>query len=166
MKDVEITIIQNHDGPPGVKALIRKAVRAAFGSFGYAFPAKVDVLLCGDDEMRALNSAHRGVDDVTDVLSFPAQHACEGVFPGTLEWDPFDGRALLGDIAICLTRALEQAGQYGHGLDRECAYLAVHATLHLLGFDHLDEGQQKARMREKEEQILSKLSLGISSDPV
>ena len=78
-----------------------------------------------------------------------------GELPG--EWseylDPETGLCPLGDMAISLERALEQANEFGHSMRREVGYLTIHSVLHLLGYDHLDEGKQKAQMREREEII-------------
>ena len=80
---------------------------------------------------------------------------------------PFDGQVTvtitdtvpLGDMIISVERAKEQAAEFGHGLARECAYLTVHSMLHLVGYDHVDEGEEKAAMRQKEEEILAVLGL-------
>lgn len=90
-----------------------------------------------------------GVDRPTDVLSFPMFELSPGEKPRA-EWaDPDTGKVFLGDMVISLERANEQAEEYGHSLERELCYLTVHSVLHLLGYDHLDEGPMKRQMREK-----------------
>ena len=95
-------------------------------------------------------------------MSFPAFDLRPGELPGTEDADPATGLVPLGDMMISLEHAARQAKEYGHSNRRELAYLVVHSVLHLLGYDHLDEGPQKARMREREEAILAQL--GISRD--
>ena len=105
------------------------------------------------------NRNMREVDAPTDVLSFPMFELAPGDKPRA-EWaDPDTDRVWLGDMMISEQRAAAQAEEYGHGLERELAYLAVHSVLHLLGYDHLDEGPMKAQMRAREEAILAELGL-------
>ena len=73
-------------------------------------------------------------------------------------------KVLLGDMMISLERAKAQAEEYGHSVEREICYLAVHSVLHLLGYDHLDEGPQKRQMRQREEAILGKLGIVRQAD--
>jgi len=102
-------------------------------------------------EIRDLNRTYRQVDDETDVLSFSMDDDQEPR-PSLV------GPAYLGDIAICLPRAAAQAQEYGHSLERECAYLTVHGVLHLLGHDHHERGEQR-RMRTAEESVLKTIGL-------
>lgn len=105
------------------------------------------------------NLETRGVDRPTDVLSFPMFELSPGEKPRA-EWaDPDTGKVFLGDMVISLERANEQAEEYGHSLERELCYLTVHSVLHLLGYDHLDEGPMKRQMREREEKILTEMGL-------
>ena len=148
---------------PGVNdsqiAFIRRAVRTALAAEGVDFPCEVDVLVTGDEEIRELNREARQVDKATDVLSFPAFDLEPGELPGPEDADPGTGLVPLGDMMISLEHVAAQAKEYGHSNRRELAYLAVHSVLHLLGYDHLDEGPMKARMREREEAIMSGLGL-------
>ena len=143
-------------------ALIRKVIRTALEAEGVDFPCEVDVLLTDDARIHEINREMRQVDRATDVLSFPAFDLRPGELPGAEDADPATGLVPLGDMMISLEHAARQAKEYGHSKRRELAYLAVHSVLHLLGYDHLDEGAQKARMREREEAILAQL--GISRD--
>ena len=102
------------------------------------------------------------MDAPTDVLSFPMFDLTPGEHPQAGWADPGTGLVFLGDMVISLERVKEQAAEYGHSEGREAAYLAVHSVLHLLGYDHLDEGPMKARMRDREEAILG--GLGIARE--
>ena len=144
----------------GRAALIRRAIRAALASEGVDFPCEVDVRVTSDAGIRQINLDMRQVDRPTDVLSFPAFGLTPGALPGEEDADPATGLVPLGDMVISLERVQAQAKEYGHSGRRELAYLVVHSVLHLLGYDHLDEGPQKARMRAREDAILSELELG------
>ena len=94
------------------------------------------------------------------MLSFPAFTFAPGAFdPAEGEPDPDSGSLPLGDMALNLDRIRSQGEEYGHGPKRETAYLTAHSVLHLLGYDHLDEGEQKRQMREREEIIMRKMHL-------
>ena len=113
------------------------------------------------DEIQRLNREYRDKDAVTDVLSFPMFDFTPGALPEDLSayLDGQTGLLPLGDMAISLPRAKAQAKEYGHCLKREIGYLTVHSVLHLLGYDHMDEGPMKAQMRAKEEEIMQKMDL-------
>jgi probable rRNA maturation factor len=123
-------------------------------------PCEVDVLLTDDEGIHEINRDMRGVDAPTDVLSFPAFSYVPGEPPtDDADADPMTGLTPLGDMAISLERVKAQAAEYGHSERRELAYLVVHSVLHLLGYDHLDEGEQKKQMRQREEAIMAQLGL-------
>lgn len=145
-------------------ALLRRVIPAALEAEGVAVPCEVDVLLIGDGGIHEINLEQRGVDAPTDVLSFPMFEFTPGAPPqaGEAELDPDTGLLPLGDMVISLERAGAQAREYGHSREREIAYLAVHSVLHLLGYDHMDDGPQKAQMRAREEFILG--ALGITRE--
>jgi probable rRNA maturation factor len=111
---------------------------------------EVSLTFVDSDEINELNSAYRGVDAVTDVLSFP-QFESPGEIPQT-------GFVLLGDVVICLDQALAQAEAYGHTPEREILFLFVHSMYHLLGYDHHCDEEQ-AVMRQAEETVLARLGL-------
>jgi probable rRNA maturation factor len=143
-------------------ALLRKAIKTALRLEGVTLPCEVDVLLTGDVGIRQINRTQRDVDRATDVLSFPEFDFKPGQPPtpetaGDLP--DFTGLLPLGDMVISMERAAAQAKEYGHSGRRELAYLAVHSTLHLLGYDHLDEGPMKTQMRVREEAIMAELGL-------
>lgn len=141
------------------KALIRRTIRAALASEGVTLPCEVDVLVTNDEGIHTINKEQRDVDAPTDVLSFPALELRPGEKPTEDDADPGTGLVPLGDMAISYERVAAQAKEYGHSKSRELAYLVTHSVLHLLGYDHLDEGEQKALMREHEEIIMEKLKL-------
>ena len=140
-------------------ALIRKVIRTALAAEGVDFPCEVDVLLTNDSGIHAINREMRQVDASTDVLSFPEFDLTPGELPGAEDADPGTGLVPLGDMVISMEHVAAQAREYGHSNRRELSYLVVHSVLHLLGYDHLDEGPQKARMREREEAILGELGI-------
>lgn len=139
--------------------LLRRVISAALDAEGADVPCEVDVLVTDDEAIHAINLEQRQVDRPTDVLSFPMFDLKPGDKPRTDWADPATGLVPLGDMVISLERCAAQAEEFGHPLERELAYLAVHSVLHLLGYDHLDEGEEKARMREREEAILAELGL-------
>ena len=110
----------------------------------------VSVTFTDKDGIKELNRDYRGVDSVTDVLSFPQYDDFEEI--------PGEGEILLGDVVICRERAAEKAREFGHSLDREMIYLFTHSILHLLGYDHMEE-EEKREMRLKEEEVMDFLGL-------
>ena len=140
--------------------LLRETISTALAAEGVAVPCEVDVLLTDDEGIHQINLEQRGVDAPTDVLSFPMFEFAPGQPPAEeAEIDPETGLLPLGDMVVSMERARAQGEEYGHGTKRELAYLAVHSVLHLLGYDHMDDGPQKARMRAREEAILNQLGI-------
>ena len=138
----------------GRRAFLRKVIRTALAAEGVDFPCEIDVLLTDDPGIRAINREMRQVDRATDVLSFPAFDLRPGELPGTEDADPATGLVPLGDMMISVPRCEEQGEEFGHGYEREIMYLTVHSVLHLLGYDHVDEGEMKRRMRQREKEIM------------
>ena len=134
--------------------LIETAIEKTLRRERFRKNAEVSVTFVDNEEIHALNREFRDKDKPTDVLSFPLWDADEG-----FELDPAIGAVALGDIVISAERAHEQAEEFGHSVEREICYLAVHSILHLLGYDHMDEGPMKAQMREREEAILGALGI-------
>ena len=143
----------------GQRAFLRRVIRTALAAEGVDFPCEIDVLLTGDAGIHAINRDMRQVDRPTDVLSFPEFELRPGQLPGPEDADPGTGLVPLGDMVISMEHAAAQAKEYGHSNRRELAYLAVHSVLHLLGYDHLDEGPQMRQMRGREEAIMAELGL-------
>ena len=140
-------------------ALIRKVIRTALAAEGVTLPCEVDVNLTDDAGIHQINREMRDVDRPTDVLSFPVFDLTPGELPDEMDADPGTGLIPLGDMVISMERVAAQAEEFGHSGRRELCYLVVHSTLHLLGYDHLDEGPQKAQMRSREEAILAQLGI-------
>ena len=139
---------------------LKEVIAAALDAEGVEVPCVVDVCITDDAGIQETNRDMRGVDAPTDVLSFPMFELAPGDKPRGSWADPGSDQVWLGDMMISEQRAAAQAEEYGHGLERELAYLAVHSVLHLLGYDHMDEGPMKAQMRAREEAILVELGLG------
>ena len=157
----EILMETEVDGAEPYAELLRRVIPAALEAEGVPFPCEVDVLFTDDEGIQAINREQRDVDRPTDVLSFPMFNLTPGTPPtlDDVEADPGTGLVPLGDMVLSLERAQAQGAEYGHGPEREAAYLAVHSVLHLLGYDHLDEGPMKAQMRAREEAILNGLGI-------
>lgn len=142
------------------KALIKKVEKACFEVLGQENFFLIDMTIVDEQTIRQLNSEARGVDKVTDVLSFPcfdklALPVCKDDFS---ECD-FEGKkVLLGSIMICRQRAIEQANEYGHSYARELGFLSCHGFLHILGFDHILPDEEKV-MIAKQKEIMAKASL-------
>lgn len=145
---------------PFVSAVIRKCVEATLSAEGVSVPCEINVFVTNDRGIRGINQASRGVDKPTDVLSFPMFQFTPGELPEVWDeyLDPETDLCPLGDMALSLERAVLQAKEFGHSLRREVGYLTIHSMLHLLGYDHLDEGAEKARMRAREEAVASGIS--------
>ena len=160
MQHHEIIVETEVDGSEEYAELLRRVIPAALEAEGVAVPCEVDVLFTDDEGIHAINLEQREVDRPTDVLSFPMFDLRPGENPTEEDADPGTGLVPLGDMVLSLERAKAQGEEFGHGTRREVAYLAVHSVLHLLGYDHMDEGPMKAQMREREEAILSQLGIG------
>ena len=137
--------------PTGTRLLIRRCCNAVLDMEKFNDRSEVNVYFVDADYIRQINREKRGKDMVTDVLSFPLGEK------GQYDVNPETGAKMLGEIMICVSRAQEQAEQYGHSFRREIAYLTAHSMLHLLGYDHLDEGTRKKAMRAREKGIMKLL---------
>ncbi|MEF9970774.1 MAG: rRNA maturation RNase YbeY [Oscillospiraceae bacterium] len=138
--------------------LIKKAACAALEAENIQLPCELSVLLTNDEGIKTLNRDFRNVDSATDVLSFPANDFAAGEFdPEIAEKNPKTGRIILGDMALSIPHAKAQGIEFDHGVKREIQYLTVHSVLHLLGYDHMDEGEMKRQMRGREKEIMSLL---------
>ena len=160
MHDIVVYRRKRNLGYPNAAKLASRAAKAALKAQGVRDGCVINIMLTDDAGIRAINLEQRGVDKPTDVLSFPLNELTEGAFdPAACEADPETGRLFLGDMVLSLERCAAQGAEYGHGFARELSYLTVHSVLHLLGYDHLDEGARKRRMREREKAIMEILSL-------
>jgi len=143
--------------PTGTRPLVRRCCAAVLREERFGHPAEISVSFVDNAQIGALNAKYRGRDAATDVLSFPLGEG--GVYDINAETGAYE----LGDIVISVERAMEQAEQYGHSLEREIGWLTVHSMLHLLGYDH-EVGEEEARdMRKREEAVLK--SLGLVRNP-
>lgn len=127
------------------RALVRKVEKAAFKHLGQKDFFLTDITVVDEDTIKNLNASARGVDKVTDVLSFPCFEKLDLPVDKS-EFSEFDydgSHVLLGSIMICRKRAEEQAKEYGHSYARELGFLACHGFLHILGFDHIDSEDEK-----------------------
>lgn len=142
-----------------ITAVIKKCIEATFDREGVTVPCEINVLITNDQGIQGINRSTRDIDRPTDVLSFPMFQLEAGNPPQDWESyiDPETGWCPLGDMVISLERAIAQAEEFGHSTRREVGYLTIHSMLHLLGYDHLDEGPQKAQMRAREEAIAASI---------
>ncbi len=161
-QETELSFLFDHE------ALFKEIVSAVIEKEACPYEVSVTLFITDGDGIRELNREHRGLDAVTDVLSFPLISWSKPSFFEDLEKDPdnFDpdtGELLLGDIVLCLDRAMEQAESYGHSLKREYAFLITHSLLHLLGYDHMED-KERELMEERQEDILSLLAIPRDRD--
>lgn len=140
---------------PLVIAIIRRCINETLKAEKITADCEINVLVTNDQGIHAINKASRGIDRPTDVLSFPMFQLEPGDPPENWEeyLDCETGLCPLGDMCISLERATAQAKEFGHSTKREVGYLTIHSMLHLLGYDHLDEGEMKKQMRGREEDI-------------
>ena len=142
-----------------ISSNIRTCINETLKAENISVPCEINVLVTDDAGIQTINSASRNIDKPTDVLSFPMFNLTAGAPPQ--DWgeyiDPGTGLCPLGDMCISLERAVAQAKEFGHSTRREVGYLTIHSMLHLLGYDHLDEGVQKRQMRSREEAIASRI---------
>ena len=145
---------------PLIAAHIRKCIEATLQAEGITAPCEINVMVTDDVGIHGVNLASRNIDKPTDVLSFPMFQLEAGNPPS--DWEDYldveTGLCPLGDMCISLERAKAQAKEFGHSVKREIGYLTIHSVLHLLGYDHLDEGPQKRQMRQREEAIANTIA--------
>ena len=157
-------IISNHQKavkiPTGVRTLVRRCCNAVLQLEQFPHNAEISVVFIDNDQIQELNREYRGKDMPTDVLSFPMGEN------GEYEINHDTDAVILGDVAISMEKAVEQAYKYDHSLEREIGFLTAHSVLHLLGYDHEQGGLDRVRMREKEEQVMTQLGLPSSSSYV
>ena len=158
---IRISFDKKHPANLGMTLHLRRCIQGALKCQGVTVPCEINLLVTDNQGIQAINKAYRNMDQATDVLSFPMFSLTPGELPE--DWsayqDPDTGRVPLGDMCISLERALAQAEEFGHGIKRELGYLAVHSVLHLLGYDHMDDGPMKRQMRRQEETIMAYLLL-------
>lgn len=150
-----------HINSPAVTAHIKRCIQGALDAEGISCPCEVNVLLTDNAGIREINRDYRDIDRETDVLSFPMFEFVPGEFPEDVSelLDPGSELLPLGDMAISMEKVQAQAKELGHSEARELGYLTVHSVLHLLGYDHMDEGAEKQQMRRREETIMAYLEI-------
>lgn len=150
--------IDFHDQTNSIPAdyidLLQRLLEFARKQEGVSVEAEMSVNFVDDEEIQELNRNYRQKDQPTDVISFAMQDTVEG----EMDIQGIDIPMILGDIVISVDRAKEQAEEYGHSLEREIAFLTVHGFLHLLGYDHLTEADEK-EMFAKQSNILSEFGI-------
>ena len=136
-----------------MEELVIKACNTVLENEGIEDACEISVTFVDNAQIKEINSEFRHKEMATDVLSFPLGE------DGMYDEDPENGALMLGDIVISLERALEQSEMYGHSVEREVAFLTTHSMLHLLGYDHVNGGEEERIMRSKEEEVLVKMGL-------
>lgn len=147
-----------------IRFAIKKLLQSALKYLGQPVnDISMSLAFVSPEEIKQLNKQYRNIDEVTDVLSFPAvdnperkvldigAFALDSLYPET-------GELNIGDVIICLDRAKEQAEEYGHSLKRELCFLSLHGLLHLLGYDHIDP-QDEQQMTALQDEILAKMRI-------
>ena len=145
--------------------VIKRSILAALRIQGVELPCEISVLITDERSIREINREFRKIDSPTDVLSFPMQEITPMQSLTLDGWeiqennkpDPDTGLLPLGEIVISAARVIKQAEEHRHSRDYETAYLTVHSVLHLLGYDHVDEGKDKKKMRACEKAIMREL---------
>ncbi len=128
-----------------VKKVLKKAMKIE-----HLKNTSFNLILVDDSYIHELNKTYRKIDRVTDVITFALEDDDKCLLP--------KGKRVLGDIYISIDTAERQAKEYGHGLDRELCFLAVHGVYHLLGYDHMNEKDEKI-MFQKQEEVLKEYGL-------
>ena len=144
---------------PIISGIITKCIETTLTAENITGPCEINVMVTNDKGIHAINLASRQIDRPTDVLSFPMFELEPGNPPE--DWEEYldfeTEMCPLGDMCISLERAKSQAAEFGHSVKREVGYLTIHSILHLLGYDHLDEGEMKKQMRGREEAIANNI---------
>ena len=134
-----------------LKILVRDAIEATLSFENVTADCEVSVTFADNEGIRAINREYRQIDAPTDVLSFPL-------------FEEQGGKKQLGDIVLSLERCAAQAEEFGHSFERECAFLTVHSTLHLLGYDHVNGEEEELDMRNRQTAIVEKMGLGVKKE--
>lgn len=159
-----MTIEIDYDYPKIVtrdyRKILEKVILASLDYEDCPYEAMVYVLLTDNDTIHAINKEHRGIDQPTDVLSFPMHEYPVPADFSDIEvtdpdaFHPDSGELILGDIILSMDKVTEQSDRFGHSVTRELAFLVAHSMLHLMGYDHMEEEERKI-MEAKQEEILN-----------
>lgn len=155
--EISTTMINTEE----IQDLILKSATAVLDRHSIENPCFIDITITDNEEIRELNREYRDKDYATDVLSFPLCEWLDGEFLDDINLclEPESDVLALGDMVISYDKIVSQAEEFGHSLEREFAYLTVHSTLHLIGYDHEDSDERKTKMRAMEDEILEKLGI-------
>jgi len=164
-----MTLIMQEENVPefdfDVFATAEATVNKTLSLAGFDLDSEVSLSFVSGEEIRELNKNYRGVDSVTDVLSFPLIDLDPSrAYSEVISLDDYDivdpdtGEVMLGDIVVCEEKVRSQASEYGHSVKREFAFLVCHSTLHLIGYDHIDEAERSV-MEEMQKKIMEELSI-------
>jgi probable rRNA maturation factor len=146
------------------ETIVKKVIEACLDYENCPYESEVSILFTDDDQIREINQEYRNIDSPTDVLSFPSiEYEVPGDFSKLEDsvaesFHPETGELILGDIVISVERAVFQAEEYGHSVEREIAFLTAHSMFHLFGYDHMEE-DERIRMEEKQNNVLEKLQI-------
>jgi probable rRNA maturation factor len=163
MEEQKLIIIENEQDKvsidENINILIKKVIDICMKSEKLEMDYEVSVLIVDDEEIRLINKEHRDIDKSTDVLSFPMAEFYNGeLVSDEGDYDLEFEQLMLGDIIISAETAKRQAMEYGHSFEREIAFLTAHSCFHLLGYDHMEEAEEKV-MFSKQEAVLKKMGL-------
>jgi probable rRNA maturation factor len=136
---------------PPLRRLVKAAIGATLDFEDFTADSEVSVTFTDNEKIHVLNREYRDVDRPTDVLSFP-------LYEGEELGQAF-GPVVLGDIVLSLEKAKAQAEEYGHSFEREVAFLTVHSTLHLLGYDHETSEEDETDMFRRQNAIMDLMGL-------
>lgn len=158
--------LENEEGPELDLDYMEIANLVTEGVLDYEncpYESQVELLLTNNAEIQRINNEFRGIDRPTDVLSFPMiEYDSPADFSSVEEddsnFDPETGELILGNIVISKEKVIAQAGEYGHSVKREFAFLIAHSMLHLLGYDHMED-EERLVMEEKQRNILDNLGI-------
>jgi len=154
MNKIELDISWEIDKEIEIEDKIKEVVKMALDTENAVCDVNLSVVVTDNVNIKEINKEQRGIDKPTDVLSFPGFTK--------KEWEELKGNTdelvYIGDIVVSKEKIIEQAREYETGFEREFCYLIVHGMLHLMGYDHMEDGE-KIIMRKKEEEIMAKLNL-------
>lgn len=139
----------------GTMMLVRRAIECTLDFEDFTRNCEVSVTFTDNDSIKELNARFRDIDRATDVLSFPMIGEDDSCVSTPI---------MLGDIVLSLEKAKEQGEEYGHGYERELAFLCIHSTLHLLGYDHETGEEDEREMRRRQSAIASLMGLGVKEE--
>lgn len=145
--------------PTEIEEVIKQVILKTLEFEECDFDAEVSVTIVDNEAIKEINSTQRGIDRVTDVLSFPMLYFDENGDIIDCDYDSDGDLMMLGDIVISAERAAEQAAEYGHSFRREMAFLTVHSMLHLLGYDHVDDPEGERIMFGRQGEILREMGI-------